>query len=703
MTTYIPAAAPRRSGFVQTIVAFSMAMWIASCVAAQMQETPEQRDARMAWWRDARFGMFIHWGLYAIPAGEWNGNTNHAEWIRTTAQIPRETYDTFLPQFNPVKFNAEAWVLAAKAAGMKYIVITSKHHDGFALFDSKHSDFDVMATPFKRDIMRELADACRRHGLRICWYHSIMDWHHPDYLPRREWEKADRPEGDAEFDRFVQFLHNQVTELLTNYGDIGVMWFDGEWESTWSQKYGAALDDLCRRLQPNIIVNNRVDVGRGGMAGMTAEGAFRGDFGTPEQEVPATGIPGVDWESCITMNRHWGYNKADHQWKSSQELIRMLIDIASKGGNFLLNIGPTAEGEFPPESIERLRDIGVWMDVHRESIYGTEAGPFRNLQWGRCTMKRMGDRTMLYLHVFDWPSDGTLIVPGIGNNVIGARMLGGDRAAVAMQRNDADLHLTLPTTAPHAAASVIVMEIAGEPIVYDPPTISAPAHILIDSLDIVIKAASPALEVRYTIDGSQPTVQSSAAEGPVTITDSCIVKARAFHHGKPVSTIVEQRFTKVNPKPADHVTPGAMQGVMCAVYPGEWNRLPDFDVLKASRLEYLPTIELPTAQGAQGGRAEEFVARLFSGWITVPADAVYEFALSSDDGSRLIIGGRIVIDNDGLHSPIEKRGVIALAAGPHWMMVQYFNRTGGAECSLRVAPAGEPLQAIDPARLLRNP
>jgi alpha-L-fucosidase len=304
----------------------------------------DSHDARIKWWREARFGMFIHWGLYAIPAGEWQGETNHAEWIRTTARIPIEVYDEFVHQFNPVGFDADAWVRMAKDAGMKYIVITSKHHDGFCLFDSEYTDYDVMSTPFQRDILKELADACQKHGIKMCWYHSIMDWHHPDYLPRRAWE--DRPTEGADLDRYIVHMKNQLRELVQNYGEIGVLWFDGEWEDTWNHQYGQDLYDYVRSLQSNIIINNRVDVGRAGMQGLTKEGAFAGDFGTPEQEIPPTGLPGVDWETCMTMNDHWGYNRHDDNWKSTEDLIRKLADIASKGGNFLLNVGPTARGCF---------------------------------------------------------------------------------------------------------------------------------------------------------------------------------------------------------------------------------------------------------------------------------------------------------------------------------------------------------------------
>ena len=294
-----------------------------------LNESNAEREARMKWWTEARFGMFIHWGLYSIPAGEWKGSTNHAEWIRTTARIPLDEYDKFVPQFNPLKFNAAEYVRMAKNTGMKYIVITSKHNDGFCLFDSKYTDFDVMSTPFKRDIMKELADACRKEGIKMCWYHSIMDWHNPDYLPRRDWE-TDRPTAGADFDRYIVHMKNQLRELVTNYGDIGVLWFDGEWESTWNTKYGTDLYNYVRNLQPSIIINNRVGAGRSGMEGFTKAGEFAGDFGTPEKEIPATGLKGVTWETCMTMNDNWGFNKHDNNWKSTEDLIRKLSDIASK-------------------------------------------------------------------------------------------------------------------------------------------------------------------------------------------------------------------------------------------------------------------------------------------------------------------------------------------------------------------------------------
>lgn len=424
------------------------------------KETPEQRDRRMAWWREARFGMFIHWGLYAIPAGEWKGRTDHAEWIRTTAQIPLEEYNQFVPQFNPTNFNAARWAQLAKRAGMKYLVITSKHHDGFCLWDSKLTEFDVASTPFKRDILKELNEACQREGIRFCTYHSIMDWHHPDYLPRRDWEKTRSTEG-ADFNRFRRYLEGQLAELVANYNP-GVLWFDGEWENTWTHEMGKALYDYVRGLNPRIIINNRVDKGRQGMQGMTAKGEFRGDFGTPEQEIPPQGLPGVDWESCMTMNHYWGWNKADTQWKSTEDLVHKLVDIASKGGNFLLNIGPKADGTFPEEAIERLEGIGRWMDVNSQAIYGTQASPFKRLPWGRCTRKSSGNQTTLYLHVFDWPGDGKLIVPGLKNKTAKAWLLADKaRKSLATSSDGQALTITVPGEATDPISSTVVLEIQG--------------------------------------------------------------------------------------------------------------------------------------------------------------------------------------------------------------------------------------------------
>ncbi|MCO5296616.1 MAG: alpha-L-fucosidase [Fimbriimonadaceae bacterium] len=637
-----------------------------------------KQDPRMDWWREARFGMFIHWGLYSIPAGKWGDSTNHAEWILTTAQIPVRQYEKFKDQFNPVKFDADEICRIAKDAGMKYIVITTKHHDGFALFDSKVSDYDVMATPFKRDIMKELAEACRRHGLKMCWYHSIMDWHHPDYLPRRAWE--DRTAEGADFKRYFEYLKAQVTELLTNYGDIGIMWFDGEWESTWTHEYGKELYELCRKLQPKVIVNNRVDVWRDGMAGLSKDDHAYGDYGTPEQEVPATGLPGVDWETCMTMNGHWGYNAADHNFKTTKQLIQLLSDIASKGGNFLLNVGPTAEGLIPPTSVERLKEMGAWMRDNGEAIYGTSASPFKSLPWGRATMKNRGADTTLYLHVFDWPTDGRLKVSGLGNQVRGARLLG-TFARLAATQKEGQVEIEIPTRAPDPNVSVIALDLVGKPVIYAEPIIDAGAAFFVRSLPVSVSAGE-GLEVRVTVDGSTPTASSPLAKAPLTIDRTTTVRARAFHNGKPVTGVVERRFEKVTPKPAAPVT-GLMPGLTVETFAGDWDKVPDFGALKPEGTSVEPVVGLDPL------KTREHYGRRIRGYVVVPADDVYTFFLASDDGSRLLVDGKLVVDNDGLHSMQENSGAVALAAGPHAIEIGYFNKTGGAELKLALAPLGQ--------------
>ncbi len=648
-------------------------------------ETLLPQDSRLDWWREARFGMFIHWGLYAVPAGEWGNRTDHGEWIMTTAQIPVPEYEKFKDQFNPTKFNAEEWVLMAKDAGMKYIVITTKHHDGFALFDSKTSDYDVMATPFKRDIMRELAEAARKHGLKICWYHSIMDWHHPDYLPRRDWETRS-PQG-ANMDRYVEYLRAQVTELLTNYGDIGIMWFDGEWESTWNATYGDALYELCRKLQPNVIVNNRVTVGRAGIEDATKQKT--GDYGTPEQYIPPEGIPGLDWEVCMTMGHHWGYNKRD-QFKTPQQLIRNLVDIASKGGNYLLNVGPRADGTFPQESVEILKSYGRWMAKNGESIYGTSASPLGAIPWGRCTAKQVGDKWRLYLHVFDWPKDGRLRVPLVGNESSKAWILDGG-TQLRTRKVGNDIQIDVPMMAPDADASVVVLELPNKPIVYKAPRIEAETDIFVDSLSVTVNGLNEEVEVRYTTDGTDPLSTSPKYDSPVTISATGFFKARAFHKGKPVSDVAERRFTKVEPLPAGKA--GKNKGLLRLTYSGDWNALPDFGTLTPSGSSTSEKVQL----GLE--KFPEYIGLRLDGTIEVPASGIYRFQLTSDDGSRLWIDGELVVDNDGLHGAVAKVGAIALAKGAHNIRVDYFNKTGGSALSLSMALSGKPFAEVPSAAL----
>ena len=411
-------------------------------------ETKQQRDKRMAWWREARFGMFIHWGVYSVPAGIYKDKEipGIGEWIMNRAKIPVSEYKKYAKQFNPVKYDPDEWVSLAKEAGMKYIVITSKHHDGFALFDSKVTDWDIVdATPYGKDLLKPLAAACKKHGIKLGFYHSqAQDWCHPGGAAAGgHWDKAQ----DGDMDKYIREIAvPQVREILTNYGDIAVLWWDTP--TNMNKKRADVLRPLIH-LQPGIITNNRLG------------GGYRGDFSTPEQHIPATGLD-YDWETCMTMNGTWGYKSYDHDWKSTETLIHNLVDIASKGGNYLLNVGPTSEGLIPEPSVIRLKEIGKWMKVNGESIYGTSASPFRKLDWGRCTAKP----GKLYLHVFDWPANGKLEVPGLRNKVKKAYLLAEKKHELAVTREDKDkVVITLPPKSLDAIDTVVVLKIKGETII----------------------------------------------------------------------------------------------------------------------------------------------------------------------------------------------------------------------------------------------
>jgi len=429
------------------------------------KETAAERDARMEWWREARFGMFIHWGLYAIPAGTWNEQQigGIGEWIMDRANIPVEEYEQLAKKFDPVKFDAAEWARIAKDAGMKYMVITSKHHDGFCLFDSDATDYNVVDTaPYGKDLLKPLAAECRKQGIKFCTYYSIMDWHHPSQYrgsEKRYNPTKIHPERKAEY---LTFMKKQLKELLDTC-DPEVLWFDGEWSAWWLEEDGRDIYAYLRKLKPRLIINNRIGKGRKGMEGLNkGDQDYVGDFGTPEQQIPATGLPGVDWESCMTMNRTWGYKSYDHDWKNAETLIRNIIDIASKGGNYLLNVGPTAEGLIPAPSVERLGEIGKWMKANGESIYATQASPFKRLAWGRCTTKACEDSTTLYLHVFDWPSDGRLLVPGLTNEADKAYLLtDASKKALPTQAGDEGVVVSVPAKAPDAICSVVVLKVKG--------------------------------------------------------------------------------------------------------------------------------------------------------------------------------------------------------------------------------------------------
>jgi len=449
-----------------------MALLAAS--AWSQSTTPDpQREQRIQWWRQARFGMFIHWGLYAVPAGEWKGKPipGIGEWIMNRARIPVAEYEQLARQFNPVKFNAEEWVRLAKDAGMKYIVITSKHHDGFAMYGSKASSYNIVdATPFKRDPMKELAAACRKAGIRLCFYYShAQDWHERDGAGN-DWDFPPDPQKNfAKY--FEEKAKPQVRELLANYGPLGLIWFDTPRLITKEQ--AVEITALVHKLQPSCLVSGRV-------------GHNAGDYDSAGDNQISVGLVRRDWETPVTMNDTWGFKKDDHNWKSVPVLIRQLVRITSRGGNYLLNVGPTAEGEIPQPSVERLREIGQWLRVNGESIYGASPNPFTyNLEWGFITTRE----GKLYLHLLDWPQK-QLTVYGIRNKIRNAYLLAdrGRKHLAFKQEGDPaiDFYSTsiqLPVAPPDKYDSIIALEIRGGPnvlpaLAQQPSgTISLEAHL----------------------------------------------------------------------------------------------------------------------------------------------------------------------------------------------------------------------------------
>jgi alpha-L-fucosidase len=392
----------------------------------------------------------------------------------------------------------------------------------------------------------------------------------------------------------------------------------------------------------------------------------------------------------MTMNGKWGYNAYDTNWKSSREMVRMLVDVASKGGNYLLNIGPRADGTFPPEAVERLKEIGAWTKRYGAAIYGTQASPLDALSWGRCTLKRQGDDTLMFLHVFDTPASGELVLAGLGNEPLSAGYLSGPRIALPVERRGSDLVVKLVSPPQAEPAYVVTLGLKGAPIVYRAPRIEAASEIFVRPLKIELSVGA-GLTAHYTLDGSLPDERSPRYTAPIQLLGSGLLRAVGVHAGKPVTTVVERAFTRVEPAPALDAT-GAAPGLRREVFGGDWERLPDFSVLAPRSVDVVDTIGVPAREERVGAR--------FAGLITVEHDDVYEFALTSDDGSRLWVDGALVVDNDGLHGTVEARGRVALAAGAHALRVEWFNRTGGAELGLKTSRIGQPLEPVSARTLL---
>lgn len=420
-------------------------------------DPPEVVAARLRWWSEARFGMFIHWGLYSqwgchYPGADGRMLNGKSEHMMRHLRLPFALYSTIPAVFNPVKFDADEWVRIAKAAGMKYLVITSKHHDGFAMFRSPSHRYNIIEqTPWKRDPILELAEACRRGGLRFGVYYSLgRDWEDPDVPTsvkadgnRRsnDWDWPDETKKDFSkyFERKVK---PQLRELLTQYGPIDVLWFDTPEQIKPEQSI--ELVKLIHGLQPDCIINQRV-------------GNRHGDYRVAEQQIPDGGWSDP-WETCMTLNRHWGYYLGDEDWKPLETVIRNFVDIASKGGNFLLNVGPTGDGVIPAGSSQRLKEVGAWLAQNGEAIYGTTASAIKQPAWGRITEKKDAKGTTVYLHVFQWPADGRLAVSGLKGAVASVSLLASGQALKWSTGESGAIAVALPSEAPDKISTTIVLK-----------------------------------------------------------------------------------------------------------------------------------------------------------------------------------------------------------------------------------------------------
>jgi len=454
----------RRSSYIFYIAAWACLMGLScgqAALAAQASQPAEAAD-RTAWFRDAKFGLFIHWGPYSLASVEasWPIMTPDPDQHLTQAE-----YEELYRKFNPTHFDPAAWVRLAQDAGQRYIVFTAKHHDGFCMFDTAFTDYKITRTPYGKDIVAELAAAAHAAGMPLGFYYSPPDMHHPGFrdttkLAKENWHgQPDRPEWAT----YLDYMEAQVRELLTHYGPVAILWFDG---LDHPEKYdGARFHKLIHELQPNTLINNRL--------------GLPGDFETPEQFIPqaiptkragmhmaGTERPGGDraspalpaspqdfqpWETCLTINRTWAYNQNDRAFKSSTELIRALAEVASKGGNLLLDVGPTPDGTIQPEFQQRLLAIGSWLRINGTSIYGTTYGPLQGLPWGKTTAKG----NLIYLHVFDWPP-GKLEVSGLQARVIQAALVASGRALKFKQSGER-LSIALPKEAPDPADSVVAL------------------------------------------------------------------------------------------------------------------------------------------------------------------------------------------------------------------------------------------------------
>ncbi|MDZ7369739.1 MAG: alpha-L-fucosidase [candidate division KSB1 bacterium] len=429
---------------------------VISLSAKEWSETPEQKAQRMQWWTEARFGMFIHWGLYAMAARH--------EWVKSHERISNEDYRKYFDLWYPDLYNPSEWAKAAKRAGMRYFVVTTKHHEGFCLWDSKYTDYKATNTPWGKDLLRPMVEAFRAEGLKVGFYYSLIDWHHPDFTVDRFHPMRDNPQERAknknrDMKRYAEYVYNQVKELMTEFGTIDCLFLDfsypgddGKGRNDWQSE---RLVRMIRELQPNIIINDRADL---------LDKPWGWDFRTPEQFMPrewvkVDGKP-VPWETCQTFSGSWGYHRDEDTWKTPRQLVTMLIETVSKGGNLLLNVGPTARGTFDDRALSRLQAIGQWMDLHNRSIYGCTAAPqgFKTPQ--NCFLTYNPKTNRLYVHVLEWPFSG-LHLEGYAGKIKYAQLLN-DGSEITFSENQSGevgdrevVTLHLPVKQPSVIVPVI--------------------------------------------------------------------------------------------------------------------------------------------------------------------------------------------------------------------------------------------------------
>lgn len=410
------------------------------CRAADIiAETDAEYQERMQWFTDAKFGLFIHYGVYSVLGGEWKGESirGYAEWIQRWGKITPEEYIPLAPQFSPDALDAEAWVKTAKAAGMKYMVITTKHHEGFCLWDSAYTDYDLgEGTDFDRDILGELKAACDKYGIKFGTYYSIIDWHHPSQITEKAHNQT--PMNDKE--GYVIYMKAQLKELIDRY-DPAVMWFDGDWAKWWTMEDGIDLYNYLRELSPDMIINNRA----------AKRKSFKKDFGTPENFTPGAALDHV-WESCWTVNHSWGFKKSDTTWKSTEVLVQKLIDILVKGGNLLLNVGPKADGSWPEMSTQQLNEMSTWTNAHSEALYDAEFVAVPEQPWGRVAQSK-GSTTesgTLFLYVFDWPGSGKVVLNGVNFDEVKASTYGGELLSILGAKSGIPIQVSSMDATPYA-------------------------------------------------------------------------------------------------------------------------------------------------------------------------------------------------------------------------------------------------------------